>query len=256
MEGSKMRNGDFNQERIWKSEDMLSYHLGQLSEPYRSTVHFIRFMQSILSKPEGEALDVACGTGANIVHMAQVFRGYRWTGLDYDGERLFPIGHQYVEKHHPELQIDYVIGDMYRLTDIFTTKKFDLTISIQTLSFLPEYERAVEQLLAVTRGWVFVSSMFSGFDIDAKREVIDHTRADGLRVPQYYNVYSLDRFQSFCEKLGCRDFVSRDFEIDIDIPQKTKGRGTYTQTLADGRRLQFSGPLHMPWKFIGIRMGD
>jgi ubiquinone/menaquinone biosynthesis C-methylase UbiE len=237
---------------LWKSDDMLAYHGRQLEEPYRSTTHLIRFMKSVLQDPRGEALDVACGTGANILHLSRAFREYRWTGVDYMGERLFPISRPYFEKSG--LQAELMVGDMYKLTSLFPTRKFDLVLLMQTILCLPEYESAVEQLLAVTGGWLFVNSLFTDFDIDARIAVIDHTREDKLRVPQYYNVYSLRRFRKFCEDRGCQEFIARDFEIDVDLPKTTDGRGTYTRTLADGHRLQFSGPLLMPWKFVAVRM--
>ncbi|MGA7991379.1 MAG: class I SAM-dependent methyltransferase [Thermoanaerobaculia bacterium] len=243
-----------DQALLWKSDDILAYHRRQLEEPYRSTVHLLRFMQSVLKNPKGEALDVACGTGANILHLNRVFEGYRWTGVDYMGDRLFPISRPYFEKRG--LRADLINGDMYKLTTIFARRKFDLVLLMQSILCLPEYEAAVEQLLAVTRGWLILNSLFTDFDIDAKIQVIDHTREDSLQVPQHYNIYSLRRFREFCENHGCREFIAEDFEIDIDLPKTTDGRGTYTRTLADGHRLQFSGPLLMPWKNVAVRMGD
>lgn len=243
-----------DQALLWKSDDILAYHRRQLEEPYRSTVHLLRFMQSVLQDPKGDALDVACGTGANILHLSQGFGGYQWTGVDYMGDRLFPISRPYFEKRG--LQADLINGDMYKLTTIFPGRKFDLVLLMQTILCLPDYEAAVEQLLAVTRGWLILTSLFTDFDIDARIKVIDYTREDGLHVPQHYNVYSLRRFRKFCEDRGCREFIARDFEIDVDLPKTTDGRGTYTRTLADGHRLQLSGPLLMPWKFVAIRMGD
>jgi SAM-dependent methyltransferase len=247
-------SADEDQARIWGSDDILAYHRRQLEEPYRSTTHLIRFMQSVLKEPRGNALDVACGTGANILHLSRAFGEYEWTGVDYMGERLFPISKPYFQKSG--LKAELIVGDMYKLTTLFPNRKFDLVLFMQTVLCLPEYEGAVEQLLKVTGGWLVLNSLFTDFDIDATIKVIDYTREDGLRVPQYYNVYSLRRFRKFCEDRGCQEFIARDFEIDIDLPKTTDGRGTYTRTLADGRRLQFSGPLLMPWKFVAIRMGS
>ena len=66
---------------------------------------------------------------------------------------------------------------------------------------------------------------------------------------EHYNVYSLPRFIKYCRDLGCSKVVTEPFEIDIDLPrpERSGGMGTYTQQLADGHRLQLSGPLHMPW---------
>ena len=91
----------------------------------------------------------------------------------------------------------------------------------------------------------------------ARVEITDYTWPEGVQGPHFYNVYSLDRFRQLCEARGCREFVTRDFEIDVDLPEPSaRGMGTYTRTLADGRRLQFSGPLLQPWKLFGVRIGD
>jgi len=241
--------------RIWKHEDRVPYHVQQFEVPYRSTVHLARFIQSLVPNPQGEALDVACGAGANIFYLRQQLKGYRWTGIDIAGDVLFTSGRKYFNDH--QMDVTFVEGDFYRLTEIFSGRQFDLVLSIQTLMGIPEYEPAVEQLLAVTRGWLVITSLFTDFPVDAKIEVMDYGYSADCQGPFYYNVYSLARLRSYCEDRGCKQFVSQDFEIDIDLPPPEKvGMTTYTRMLADGKRIQLSGPLHMPWKFVGIRMGN
>lgn len=239
------------QEQIWKSDDILAYHRRQLEEPYRSTVHLARFMKSILPDPDGEALDVACGTGVNILHLSPEFPRLRWTGVDYAGEKLYPVSRPYFQKAN--LNPELITGDIYKLTTLFPKRRFPVVLCAHTLICLPNYEQVVEQILDVMEGWLFISSLFTDSDIDAHIDVIDYTREDGVRVPQYYNVYSLRRFQKFCEDRGAQEFVAQDFEIDIDLPKTTDGRGTYTRTLMDGRRLQFTGPVWLPWKYVAVK---
>jgi hypothetical protein len=63
--------------------------------------------------------------------------------------------------------------------------------------------------------------------------------------------------EQFLADRGYRDFRYTPFEIDIDLPKpQKKVMGTYTEKLADGRRLQISGPLLMTWHFISARRGD
>jgi hypothetical protein len=55
--------------------------------------------------------------------------------------------------------------------------------------------------------------------------------------------------------LGAQEVVFRDFEISIDLTGPAEGGiGTYTKRLEDGRRLQFSGAVFMPWKFAALRL--
>lgn len=248
-------NDDSDQIRVWKHEDRVPYHLQQFEVPYRSTVYLAEFIQSLISLPQGDALDVACGAGANIFYLSQQLKGYRWTGIDIAGDILFESGRKYFSDHH--MDVTFVEGDFYKLTEIFPGRKFDLVLSIQTLMGIPEYENAVDQLLAITRGWLFITTLLTDFPVDAKIQVMDYSYAIDCQGPFYYNVYSLSRLRAYCEKLGCKQFESQDFDIDIDLPLPEKyAMTTYTKTLADGKRIQLSGPLHMPWKFVGIRMGN
>jgi SAM-dependent methyltransferase len=242
---------DAGQSLIWKTADVVPYHIRQLREPYRSTVHLARFMKQLDLPPKADVLDVACGAGSTMLHLSREFPGFRWTGVDYAGELLFPIGRQYIDAE--TMPIMLMTGDLYKLRDLFPGRTFDIVMSIQTLTWLPDYRVALEHHLAVTRHWLIVSSLFTDFDIDAKIEVTDFTREDGCREPEYFNVYSLRQFRAVCAARGFTRLISSDFEIDIDLaPPPSGGRGTYTRRLEDGRRLQFSGPLCLPWKFVAV----
>lgn len=47
----------------WKSEKMMDYHKRQMERPYRSTVHFERFLGKNALLENGKIIDIACGTG-------------------------------------------------------------------------------------------------------------------------------------------------------------------------------------------------
>jgi hypothetical protein len=240
---------------LWKSQDRVPYHLAQYAVPYRSTVHLAEFIRSTVKSGGGEALDVACGAGANIWHLSQHLPGYKWTGVDLAGDVIFPIAKRELATRGVEATL--VAGDFYRLTEIFAGRGFDLVLSIQTLMVVPDYRPALDQLLAVTRGWLIVTSLFTDAKVDAIVQLTDYTKSPGCQGPFFYNVYNLGRFREYCESRSAREFVAEDFIIDVDLPPPAEGgTGTYTVKLEGGMRLQFSGPLHMPWKFIAIRMGD
>jgi SAM-dependent methyltransferase len=240
-----------NPDLIFKSQDIVPYHSRQFQEPYRSTVHLARFLKQLDLPPNADVLDVGCGAGSTMLHLSREFPGFRWTGVDYAGELLFPIGRRYIDTE--TMPINLITGDLFKLRDLFPDRPFDIVMSIQTLTFLPDYRLALEQHLGVTGHWLIVTSLFTDFDIDAKIEVTDFTREDGVREPEYFNVYSLRQFQAFCAARGFERVISADFEIDIDLaPPASAGRGTYTRRLEDGRRLQFSGPVALPWKFVAV----
>ena len=240
----------------WKltAKQDLEYHRNQFEKPYRSTAALARFVTSILGNREGgAALDVACGAGANIFHLSRVLPKHSWTGVDIAGEILFPVGAPFFAQENVDATL--VVGDFFELDKIFKDRTFDLVFSLQTLLIMPRYEPALEQLLAVTSDWLFVTGLFTDFNVDAKIEVMDYTWDVDVQGPYFYSVYGLDRFRSYCQQRGCEEFITQDFEIDIDLPRpESKGFGTYTETLPSGKRLQFTGPIFLPWKFLAIKM--
>lgn len=229
----------------------LAYHLGQFERPFRSTVALQNFVSEVAPHASGSALDVACGAGSTIYHLSKMLPNCRWTGIDIAGEVLFPASQKYFENLAAPVRL--LTGDFSSLTQQLGGEHFDLTFLIQTLLIIPNYEEILEQLLSITQGWLFITGLITDFDVDARIEVRDYTWAENIQGPYYYNVFSLSRLRRFFEERGCSRIISRDFEIDIDLPMKAGGGfGTYTRNLDDGTRLQFTGPVYQPWKFLAV----
>lgn len=223
----------------------VGWHTEQFSEPMRSTVHMAAFAGRLLKGPiAGRVLDVACGAGANVVHLRERLGG-TWSGLDIDGDL---VGHAQASG------LDVVRGDLHALDSQYPRGVFSASFSLMTLSWLDDYEQAVEQMLAVTDGWVFASSLFAETEFDAFVKVRDRSEPVATRAEYNYNVYSLPRFEAFCKaQPGVTEVVSEPFEIDIDLERPRHGMGSWTERTADGRRITFSGPVWMPWWFVAIR---
>lgn len=92
------------------------------------------FIRSLIGSTHGEALDVACGAGANIFQLSQIVSGFHWAGVDIAGDILFPIGDPFFRGK--SLEADFKAGDFYKIEDHFRGKKFDLICAIQTFSSL------------------------------------------------------------------------------------------------------------------------
>jgi methyltransferase family protein len=198
----------------------------------------------------GAILDAGAGAGANMKHLSDLFTDAHWTGVDLAGE-LVEIG----RKHLDPTRFTMRQGNLLKLEQDFGPRRFDVCFSIMTLSWIEDYEAAVQQMLAVTRGWLFILNLFSETDVDAFIQVTGRRAGphDGFKAN--YNVYSLPRFREFCRTLGAREIVAEPFEIDIDLPRPDHGgMGSWTERTADGRRLQLSGPLLMPWWFVAVRI--
>lgn len=240
----------------YQRQDHLKYHKRQFEEPYRSIVALLDFVKNILTDSINtpfKAIDVGCGGGANMYHLAKILNTTEWVGVDW-ANHFFNIGRPYMAQIN--VKCDFIKGDFYRLSEIFGSKSFDIAFSIQTLSWLPGYEDALLEILHVARKWVFVTSLFTEYWTDVISRVYPYDGAPWKKPPPYfYNIYSYDKFKDFCLAHGAAEFYCQDFVMDIDLPMpKNNTMGTFTRKLEGGERIQFSGPLYMPWKFIAIRM--
>jgi ubiquinone/menaquinone biosynthesis C-methylase UbiE len=252
-----------DQKELWLSEHHLEYHRRQFVQPYRSIVHLRQFVSSVLGNCTASyrALDVGCGAGANIFHLSRQLPNTSWVGVDIN-EDAIELGRKLIAEHGGlGTPLEFLSGDFYHLMDYLPAYSFDLVFCIQTLSWLPEYETLLPQLLgmAKTGGVVFISSLFSDFLVDAYIKITQYKEGEfgNGEGPYFYNVYCLDRFREHCVGLGASQVVVVDFEIDEDLPlPDTRQMGTYTRKLEDGRRLQFSGSLLMPWKLVAVLMGE
>ena len=249
------------QTEYWLEERHLAYHRRQFIEPYRSTL----FLGEILAKAgvprtfAGEVLDVACGAGAGMAYLSGVFPQANFTGVDIASE-IFPIGLELMRQQRLGKLPRMVRGDIYKLGEAVAPRGYDVVLSIQTLSWVPAYEPLLAPLLSMAKpgGLIVISSLFTDALVDAKIELkqfVDESLRES-RDQIFYNIYCLDRFKAECRRLGAASVEAFDFEMDRDLPRPShRQMGTYTEKLADGRRIQLSGPLLMPWKFLVVRMG-
>ena len=75
-------------------------------------------------------------------------------------------------------------------------------------------------------------------------------RAGSIR-RQYYNIYSIPMIKEYLQEWGYTDFKYEPFDIDIDLEKPDHmDAQTYTIKTEDGRRIQISGAMLMPWYFI------
>lgn len=235
-----------------------AYHIRQYRSPYESTRALIRFIEECVGPLNGRAvLDVACGGGANIMHMARRWPGARFVGLDLNREAI-----AYARKRLPKSLRRYAIfrqGNLLDLPKYYSPKHFEISVFMQTLLLFEreKYPRVLQSIFHVTRSWVFLNSLFTDSEMDVESRI--HLYAHSDEYPNgrvSYNTFSVSRFSRVCKQLGAKELVWREFAIPIDLPRpRSGGLGTYTIKTAHGERLQFSGCVYMPWKIVGIRLG-
>lgn len=234
----------------------IDYYLRQFQKTYRSTVRLCDWLESfgLLDKNKKFTIaDIGAGLGGNIYYMAKRYPQSFFVGIDIN-PKLVKMGNKLFKKFG-QSNCKLVKGDLYNL-DKKHIGKYEGIISFQTLSWLPNYNFPIKKMTELKANYIAITSLFYDGDINCKILVQDYTLPLGKKPyrESYYNTYSLKLVRELFAKYGYNNFDYIPFEIDIDLPKpKTKGMGTYTEKLENGRRIQISGPLLMNWYFILAR---
>ena len=235
------------------------YHTRQYDSMYESTCGLLEFMEECVGEiGEKRIIDGACGAGANVYHMLKRWPACYVTGVDINAELL-----DFARSKVPiqsERRCRYEQVNLFDLPNHYSSNAFDLATLIQTLGcgwFGPdEYPEVLRALVQVTSRWIFLISLFTEKRMDVTAQIRDYVRfREDARETITYSIFCMSRFRRVCKQLGVKEVIFRDFWINIDLVGPPEGGiGTYTVKLEDGRRLQFSGAVFMPWKFVGLRL--
>jgi len=238
----------------WIENIDLNYHERQFDTPYQSTIAFCDWLEEIgyINKDsQFTVIDLASGQGANTYYLAQRYKKSKFIGIDINSE-LVLRGNKYLQdKGIKNCYLE--VGDIYRLEDKYISE-IDAIVSFQTLSWLPEFKEPLAAMTKLKSKWIALTSLFYDGPISCTINVTDYDPKLYPIKESFYNIYSLPVVKEYMSELGYNHFESTPFEIGLDLPKPiTKGRGTFTEKLENGRRLQISGPLLLPWNFIAVK---
>jgi len=207
----------------WLDQRHLEYHRRQFDAPYRSTVKMGEFVREVAPDTARikKVADVGCGSGANIFHLSKVFPGLEWTGFDFNPAAM-RLGEQVMaELGGVSGSVTFQEADFYKLSERVPSHSFDMVFFHQTLGFLErtDFEVLLKQFFFICKpgGWIFMSSLFTDFLVDAKIELRRYAEEtlESAGLLAYYVVYCLPRFEQICRKLGGSQVVSKDFEMVV-----------------------------------------
>ena len=223
---------------------------------YETKPEQVKFFEELMTpylagRSEVDVLDACCGLGDLTFYLSQLNRQARFVGIDKAGFLLEEAKKYFLDNPN----VSFQISDIYDVSRQLGSNRFDITVCKQTLSWLPGYQDAVVELMAVTKEAVFASSLFYDGLIDFEIRTVEYRNEEGERgYDGLYNVYSFPVFRRFCIEHGAKDVLGFDFNIQIDLPRPTTldKMGTYTHKLETGERIQVSGALLMPWKIVRI----
>jgi ubiquinone/menaquinone biosynthesis C-methylase UbiE len=229
------------------------YHDRQFAIPYQSTISFCDWLVGLgtIDERRSRICDLGCGKGANLLYMARRFPHCSFAGLDIN-EQLVRAGSELLRRASVA-NCQLSAGDLHNAGSYFGKGEFDGVISLQTLSWLPGYDRAIDAIVSLSPKWIALTSLFFDGPIDTKTVIseFDPAKRGEAKRSFWYNTYSLPSVKQYLFDRGYKQFKHIRFDIPIDLPRPVQGKmQTYTELTTDGRRLQISGPLLMNWHFI------
>lgn len=229
----------------------MAYHLSQWRTPKRSTECFEQFASDRLATSK-RIVDLGCGAGAATAFIARRHATVDFIGIDYSSE-LVAAANELSRRERVD-NVRFQQADWFHLD---RQEGVDAVISLQTLSWLPQFEVPMQRIYeCLNPKWIALSSLFYDGDITCRIEIEEHRR----QRKTFYNTYSLPAFGRHAAEYGYSVATAQKFVIDFDlpVPEDNNAMSTYTVRTDAARppavpdRLQVSGPLLMNWYFVVI----
>jgi len=239
----------------WKKNINLAYHLKQYNKTFRSTEIFFKWLEQkkLLNinakKTYPNIIEYGCGMGGNLAYLNKQYPFNNLYGIDFS-KTLIDTGNKIIKKN--QLNISLSKHNFYKP---FVKKNvfFEGVLSIQTLSWLPNYIDPLNSIIKTRPNWIAGSSLFYDGPIESfiiMKESYSKNKKKYEKTHNY-NVYSIDKFKNFLKIRGYNKISFKKFNIDIYLSRtKSKGSGTFTIKNKKEERMQFSGPIYLPWYFF------
>lgn len=243
---------DDNSQWLDLPDKTIEYHRAQYDAVYSSTIAFCDWLEELGQLTPimaSRVLDIGAGMGANVHYMGRRFLQSRFTGVELNPD-LVRMGREELERRSSPAALHQ--GDLFALEPSHTGA-YEGVISYHTLMGFPAFEPVLDILTGLGPRWIGISSLFYDGPLTCRTEITDFTHhyRDNTPGRYTYNVFSLPRVAAFLKERGFTEVRWRRFDINIDLaPPAHGGRGTYTRQLDSGERLQFSGPMFLPWCFV------
>ncbi len=112
-----------------------------------------RLIARLAVPPGGTVLEVGCGTGRNLIAMARRYPGARLFGLDIS-EAMLATARAHVARAglSDRITLHQADATTFDAQALFGVAAFDRVVFSYTLSMIPDWQAALRQGAAVTRG--------------------------------------------------------------------------------------------------------
>ncbi len=226
-------------EKIWdeKQYGELMKRRATGSEPEMEQVKQLVKLFNSVYKPGMKVLDIGCGAAHFYPPLKKIDENISYRGVDIS-ERYINIAN---EIFGGENNFEVSIGDIFDLG--FDDNSYDITICYMVLPFIPDYPKAVKEIMRVTKKHSFIRLLLSDYTYTCKI----YKEGYGENAPfEYYNTYSEKEFVKCLKDNGAKEVKVIKDEFNIKL-EKKKELPFSTYTYGD---LQIIGNLVLDWRVV------
>jgi SAM-dependent methyltransferase len=226
---------------VWKDTKNLDFFTRQYDNEYES----IKFIKNKLKDLLFETIcDIGCGSGSLCFYLSKIMN-IEYTGIDIN-ERVLKIAKKY-NKNSTFLK-DNILNPAY----INYLKQKDLIISNQVLNIISpdKQNKFINIHFKYSKKYVVFFSLFTDSELEINIKINDPYNDEIV----YYNIVPVNKIKKIAKtnNFNIESIDNFDIKKKIDKPFK-KGRNTYTMETKNGKLLQFSDVIYMPWKLIILK---
>ena len=238
-----------------------NYSLRQHRKVYGSTLGFIEFLENYVDLNNKNLIDLACGGGANTIYLAKKYPQSFFLGIDYD-RNLIKFGNKYKKNlknikfvidnwKNVNLYKKFISGN--KVKNIQPQKKMSGggIICFQSLTCLDmQLNEILKNFKKKNFPFIAFNSLFFEGKCNYRIFAEDFSQASEFK-KGWYNIYSIHTMKNILIKKGYKNFKFKKFDIQYDLPKpKHSGMQSYTVKNYNGKRIVFSGALHIPYGFF------
>ena len=170
----KISSQDGLNEWLVADDENLRFHLGQIENPYRSTLAFDSFLNDCgVDFDDTSVCEAGCGAGQVLGYFLNKYKKMNGYGIDLNAE-LIEYGNKAFQSKR--LNGNLVVDDLYNLSEATTGREFDGIMMLQVLNIIPEYEKAIASLQYVKHTWFAASTLGFEGNIDYVCTLYDYNK--------------------------------------------------------------------------------
>lgn len=226
-------------ERLWDEQtygDLMRRRALGLEPEMEQIKQLVKLIKKVY-EPGMKVLDVGCGVGHFYPPLRKIDKNIIYHGID--------VSEHYVklarELFGNEKNFKIERGDIFQLN--LEDNSYDITICYMVLPFIPDYRKAVKELMRVTKRHSFIRLLLSDYTYIIKVYKKGFKKGGPF---EYYNIYSEEEFVDCLKKCGAREVEVIPDEFKIKMKRKKElPFSTYTYG-----KLQIIGNIVLTWKVV------